>query len=67
MTANDNWKVNDKTGQSQEAEVAATMVPPKNDLESAVVATLPAGNYTAVVRGKNAGTGIALVEVYALQ
>ena len=27
---------------------------------------LPAGNYTAVVRGKNNGTGVALVEVYSV-
>ena len=63
---NDNWKINDQTQQSQEAEVRATTIPPSNDLESAIVATLAPGNYTAIVRGKNNTTGIGLVEVYNL-
>jgi hypothetical protein len=63
IAANDNWR------STQEAEILATTIPPANDLESAIVATLPAGgaNYTAVVRGVNGTTGIAVVEVYALQ
>lgn len=46
----------------------ATMVQPANDLESAIVATLPANGaaYTAIVRGANNGTGIGLVEAYDL-
>ncbi len=63
---NDNWKINDQTGQSQEAEIRATSIPPSDDLESAIVQTLAPGAYTAVVKGKNAGTGIGLVEVYDL-
>jgi hypothetical protein len=61
LASNDNWR----TG-GQEAEVIATNIPPSNDLEAAVVQTLPAAAYTAIVRGKNAATGIALVEAYAL-
>ena len=41
-------------------------MPPSNDLESAIVATLDPGAYTAIVSGKNGGTGIALVEAYDL-
>ena len=43
-------------------------IPPTNDLESAIVRTLPANGaqYTAIVRGVNDTTGIAVVEVYAL-
>ena len=43
-------------------------LPPTNDLESAIVATLPANStgYTAIVRGVNNTTGIALVEAYDL-
>jgi hypothetical protein len=63
---NDNWKINDQTQQSQEAEVRATGLPPSNDLESAIVATLPAGPHTAIVRGKGNTTGVGLVEVYKL-
>ena len=34
--------------------------------ESAIIANLPPGNYTAIVRGVNNTTGVALVEVYDL-
>jgi hypothetical protein len=39
---------------------------PPNSLESAILISLNPGNYTAIVRGANSGTGIALVEVYDL-
>jgi hypothetical protein len=63
LAQNDNWR----TG-GQEAEIIATTIPPANDLESAIVATLPANNagYTAIVRGTNDTTGIGLVEIYDL-
>lgn len=64
--SNDNWKINDQTGQSQEADIRATTIPPSDDAESAIVATVSPGAYTAVVRGKNDSTGIALVEAYSL-
>lgn len=60
IASDDNWK--DK----QRAEIEATGIPPTNGLESALVATLNPGNYTAVVSGKNNGTGVGLVEVYDL-
>ena len=62
MRANDNWR------SDQEAEIVATGIPPTNDLESALIETLPAGGaaYTAIVRGANDTTGVALVEVYGL-
>ncbi len=66
LATNDNWKINDQTGQSQQAEIEATTIPPKNDLESAIVATLTPGAYTAILAGKNGGTGVGLVEVYDL-
>jgi hypothetical protein len=49
-------------------DIIASTVPPTNDLESAIVATL-SGNgasYTVIVRGVNNSTGIAVVEVFAL-
>jgi hypothetical protein len=67
VVTNDNWKINDQTGQSQEADIRATTVPPANDLESTILATLPPDNYTAIVRGKNNTVGIAVVEAYNLQ
>ena len=61
---NDDWR------STQEAEIIATTVPPPNDLESAIVVTLPASaggtGHTAIVRGKNNTTGVGLVEVFAL-
>jgi hypothetical protein len=66
LASNDNWKTR-PDGSSQQAEIEATTIPPTNELESAVVATLPPGNYTAVVRGKNNAAGVGLVEVYQLQ
>jgi hypothetical protein len=67
IATNDNWKVDDQTGQSQQTEIEATTIPPINDLESALVYAAPPGAYTAIVRGKNNTTGVALVEVYNLQ
>ena len=47
--------------------VAATNLSPSNAKESAIVsAFLTPGNYTAVVRGKNNTTGIAVVEAYRI-
>ena len=58
VRANDDWQ----TGQQSELE--AIGIQPAHDAESALIATLPPGNYTAVVRGKNDTTGVGLVEVY---
>src|SRR5437660_11678591 len=53
LGSNDNWKLNDQTQQSQENEIRATMLPPSDDLESAILTTLSPGNYTAILSGKN--------------
>jgi len=66
LASNDNWKINDRTHASQEAEVRASGLQPANDLESVIVTSLAPGNYTAIVLGKNNTSGIALVEVYNL-
>ncbi len=64
IAANDNWR------DTQEAEILATGLQPASDMESAIVATLPASpsgiSYTAVVQGVNGSNGVALVEFYAL-
>ena len=51
---------------TQEEELLASTVPPTNEREAAIVATLTPGNYTAIVRGKADTTGVALVEAYNL-
>ncbi|PYJ10881.1 MAG: hypothetical protein DMF06_04835 [Verrucomicrobia bacterium] len=61
LLTNDNWK------DTQEQAIRDTMLAPSNDLESAIVTSLPPGAYTAVMSGKNNTTGIGLVEVYDLQ
>ena len=67
VDSNNNWKVRDNDGSSQQATIEATGLAPTNDLESAIVATVPPGNYTGIVRGVNNGTGNAVVEAYNLQ
>ena len=59
---NDDWQ--DDSDQS--FEIGSTTIAPTNDLESAIVATLAPGNYTAAVSGKNGKSGLAIVEVYDL-
>ena len=60
LATNNNWR------DTQEAEIQASGVPPSNNNESAIVATLGPGNYTAVMRGNGDTTGVGLVEVYKL-
>ncbi|MFN2509289.1 MAG: spondin domain-containing protein [Chthoniobacterales bacterium] len=60
VLSNDDWR------KTQQDEIIASGIPPANNLESAIVATLDAGAYTEIVRGKDGGTGIGLVEVYDL-
>jgi hypothetical protein len=67
LATNDNWKINDQSQQPQESVIRATTAAPPNDVEAAIVTTLSPGAYTAVVRGKNNGTGIGLIEVYNLR
>jgi hypothetical protein len=56
---NDNWR------DSQDGCLGTPELRPTNDLESAICGvTLDPGAYTAILRGKNNGTGIGLVEVY---
>lgn len=61
ISSNNNWK------DSQQAAIANVGLAPGDDLESAIMADLSPGNYTAVVSGVNGAAGIALVEAYHLQ
>ena len=58
LSANDNWR------DTQELEVLYLGLPPTNALESAIVATRPAGPTTVIVEGKNGTTGVGLVEIF---
>jgi hypothetical protein len=61
IAANDDWQIG-----SQVAQINASGYAPKNPNESALIANLAPGSYTAIVRGYNGGTGIGLVEIYEL-
>ncbi|MFL6516410.1 MAG: choice-of-anchor Q domain-containing protein, partial [Chthoniobacterales bacterium] len=65
IATNDDWK---NSSPADKQAIIDSGVPPTNDLESAIVATLPANNtgYTAIVRGVNGGTGIGVVEAFDL-
>jgi len=65
IASNDDWQNQPAAG--KQAVIDST-IPPGNNLEAALVRTLPANNssYTAIVRGANNGTGIGVVEAYDL-
>ena len=60
LVANNDWQDNPV----QTAELTAAGLAPTNTLESGIAATLPPGQYTALLAGLNNGTGVGLVEVY---
>ena len=62
LLSNDNWK-----DSPQRAEIEASGLAPKDDKESAILRSLRPGAYTAVLRGKDNTSGIALAEAYDLE
>jgi hypothetical protein len=60
ILANDDWR------SSQQAEILSTGLAPSNNKEAALIAVLPPGEYTVILRGVGATTGIGLIEVYDL-
>jgi hypothetical protein len=61
MSTNNDWKQ-----ASNASDIQATGLAPTDDRESAILVTLPSGNYTTVLRGANNTTGIAISEAYKL-
>ena len=61
VRSNNNWK------DSQQAAIQATGKAPPNDLEAAILVTVAAGRYAAILEGKNGATGVGLLEIYKLQ
>ena len=61
LATNDNWM-----DASNKQEIISSGLPPRNDFESAILTTLSPGAYTAIIRGVNNTTGVALVEAYDL-
>jgi len=69
IASNDDWQttmIGGIIGSSQVSDIQNSGGAPTNDLESAIIATLPPGRYTAIVRGFDNTVGVALVEVYDL-
>ena len=69
IASNDNWQTTIIGGiitQDQVQDIQNSGHAPGDARECAIIANLPAGNYTAIVRGVNGTTGVALVEVYDL-
>ena len=69
IASNDNWGrtiIGGIITQNQVRDIINSGYAPSNGLESAIIADLPPGNYTAIVRGFNDTVGVALVEVYDL-
>lgn len=60
VATNDDWRT------SQQDDIIAAGLAPGDDRDSALIAPLTTGSYTVVVRGKNNGTGVAVVEIYDL-
>jgi hypothetical protein len=69
IASNDDWQhtiIGGIITKDQVADIQNSGHAPTQPSESAIIATLPPGNYTAIVRGKNIIVGVALVEVYDL-
>ena len=60
LASNNDWQ----DGSAQAAELTAAGLAPTNPLESGIAITLPPGSYTALLSGRNNGTGVGVVEVY---
>jgi hypothetical protein len=66
---NDNWQTTILGGvitSDQVSDIQNSGHVPTAASESAIIANLTPGNYTAIVRGVNNTTGVGLVEVYDL-
>jgi hypothetical protein len=69
IASNDNWQTTILGGiiqTNQVSDIQNSGHAPADGRESAIIANLPPGNYTAIVRGVSNTTGVASVEVYDL-
>ena len=69
IAGNDDWQTTQLGGiitSDQASAIQNSQLAPSNRAESAIIATLAPGSYTAIAQGVSATTGIGLVEVYAL-
>ena len=69
LAGNDDWQTTQVGGiitSDQSAAIQGSGLAPSDPAESAIMATLAPGNYTAIAQGVNGGTGVGLIEVFAL-
>jgi hypothetical protein len=69
LAGNDDWQTTQVGGvitSDQSAAIQNSGLAPRDPAESAIIATLAPGNYTAIAQGVNRGTGVGIVEVFAL-
>ena len=69
IASNDDWQrtiIGGVITRNQAIDIRNSRYTPADGRESAIIAELPAGNYTAIVRGVNNTSGVGLVEVYDL-
>jgi hypothetical protein len=63
LVSNDNWQDDPASA----AQLSANGLAPSDPKESGIFASLPAGQFTAILAGKNGGIGLGLVEIYNLR
>jgi hypothetical protein len=61
IQSNDSWR------STQEQQILQSGLAPADNREAAIIASLPAGQYTAIISGANYSTGIGLVKIYDLE
>ena len=69
IASNDDWQhtiIGGIITADQVRDIRSSGHAPMDPRESAIIADLPPGNYTGIVRDKNIIIGVALVEVYDL-
>jgi len=69
LGGNDDWQTTELGGiitSNQSAAIQNSGLAPSNPAESAIIATLAPGSYTAIAQGVNGGTGVGVIEVFAL-
>ena len=64
ISINDNWKDSTNMAALAQASAAHTFPLEEQSSDAALLITLEPGHYTALLQGKNGGTGIGLVELY---
>jgi hypothetical protein len=60
LISNENWQ--DDSGSASQLSFHGLAF--QNPSESGIFASLPPGAFTAILAGKNGGTGVGLVEIY---